>query len=125
VLGILVAMLMSGRTKLAPPPKSRESKTEVPVGGGEGASTMERGHGGVGPVVGPKPKDGTVWIDPPRVGPDTPPREPDRPRERSVPREPRTPTGTGGASWLTSMTTAFPMAATRARCARPTCSPST
>ena len=94
LLGILIAMLLSGGTKLVPPPKSRESKKAVPVGGGAGETSMEKGHGGVGPAVRPKPNDGTVWIDPPRGGPDTPPREPDRPREPSAP--PRTPTGPRG-----------------------------
>jgi len=96
VLGILVAMLMSGRTKLAPPPKSRESKTEVPVGGGGGPTKHEEGHGGGKPEDSVKRDEDSSEPNPTPKDPADPPRDPDRPREPSVPRAPRTPTGPRG-----------------------------
>lgn len=94
LLGILVAMLLSGGTKRVPPPKSRESKKAVPVGGGAGPTTMGGGHNKVDGSKTSTPGNEPASPDPLPKGPADLPREPDRPREPSAP--PRTPTGPRG-----------------------------
>ena len=93
LLGILIAMLLSGGTKLVPPPKSRESRGEAPVLGDEPCRRDCPCVRKPPKVEPPKPKDDSLGTDPKPTDPADPPREPDRPR---TPTGPRTPSGPRG-----------------------------